>query len=429
VDRQGIRAVGNVVVTAATAGLERLLTFVCVTLILRALSTNAGGGFVLMLRSASLVAVAVTLGLQAGAVRLISGSLAAGEEQRANLLLKAFLRIRVFMVLVLVSAGWLIAPSIATGLLNDPGSAIYLRFAAVAAGTNGLLSFTLHHLQARRRFVAYATVNTSTTVAKLIAIITLLVLGVRDGAWFAGTWALLPLLAALLGILIAPRGFLQRHSSGEVQHAQRELIRYGRWLTLGAIATAAFVNLDTLLVGRYEGIEAIAQYGAAINLALVVGILSGALATVLLPSVAEMERDESRTYFRRSLVISVLGSVLLLPTLLASGWLVSNVYGPGFANAVGPFEILFVAALIGLISNTVGLTFFGLDRPWAVACIGLSQFGAAFPLYLLLIPEVGIRGAALGTLGGQIAGLLTALILGIWHLRHPQKSQDVSPVR
>ena len=72
----------HVVLTFGSLACERALTFAAVTLILRDLPTSEGGAFVLMLKVAGFAGVLGTLGLQVGAVSLISSALEAAARNR-----------------------------------------------------------------------------------------------------------------------------------------------------------------------------------------------------------------------------------------------------------------------------------------------------------------------------------------------------------
>ncbi len=402
--------VGLIVVKNA---LERGITFVAVLVVLRALTPIDAGGFALMLKISSLAAVFVTLGLQGGAVRLISDALSVNNERRAELLLRTFLNLRLLFAVLVGVGGWFASPMIATHLLQQPHATVYVRLACVGAATNGMLLFTLHHLQARRQFFRYAILDTCTTLAKAVAVIALILAGVATGARASAAWVLIPLLGTLVGLHLAPTKFLRTRPVEHERGIRWELVAFGRWLTLAALANLVFFNLDSILLARYRGLAAVATYSAAFNLALVVYLFSNAVQTVLLPTVSRLRDPRAiRAYFRSSLIWSALAAAALAPLALMGGWLIRLLYGASYINATNTFELLYLAALVALIYNTAGLIFFALDAPRYVTGQTVAQLITSVPAYLIFIPRYGIIGGAIGTLSGQLATLAFTVVTG-----------------
>ncbi|HVB42309.1 MAG TPA: oligosaccharide flippase family protein [Streptosporangiaceae bacterium] len=421
------RSAIDVLLTVGSQGAERVLSFVAVTIILRDLPTAQGGTFVLMLKVAGFTGVLATLGLQAGAVRLISGALAEGRENRANALLRVFLQTRINLAVLLVLTGALAGPWIASHLFRSPSVSPFVEWGCVSAATNGVLMFSLHHLQARQLFVRYTILVILTSLTKLIAITLLIIAGFLSDYAAAAIWTLLPVLGAVFGLFLAPRAFILKSRRSETRLARADLAKFGRWLTLSSLIGVTFTNLDSLLVTRYLGFTATAWYGAALNLSLAVVVLATALFTVLLPAVSRLsELHQLRRFFRRALLYTTLWTLSALPVLAASPWLVRTVYGNRFLPAVSAFEYLFVSALLTVIYATAGVVFLARGKPIHVVGQAIVQLASSVPFYITLIPHEGIIGGAIGTCAGQAAALIYVIVFGTLALRDvPADSQQL----
>ena len=156
--------------TFGSQGTERALTFVAVTLVLRVLPVADSGAFVLMLKVAGFTTVLATLGIQGGAVQMISVALGEGREYWANAVLRAFLWTRVTMVVPLILVGFTCGSWIAEHVFGQAAAGAYIRWGFISAAANAILSFSLHHLQARQSFVRYAALTVLTTFGKLAAV-------------------------------------------------------------------------------------------------------------------------------------------------------------------------------------------------------------------------------------------------------------------
>jgi lipopolysaccharide exporter len=418
----------HVVLTFGSQGTERALTFVAVTLVLRTLPVADSGAFVLMLKVAGFSGVLATLGIQGGAVQMISGALAEGREYWANAVLRAFLWTRVTMVVPLVLAGFVSGSWIAAHVFGQPTVAVYVRWGFVSAAANAMLMFSLHHLQARQSFVRYTTLTVLTTLGKLATVAVLIAAGLLSALGATAIWALLPVGGALAGLFLAPADFIKRSRRKHSRLARAELARLGRWLTLSAMIGIVFINLDSLLVTRFLGLRAVAWYGAAVNLSLVVGILGTSLFTVLLPAVSRLaEPGQVRAFFWRALQLTSAVSAALLPVIALAPWLMRTVYGARFLPAVPAFRFLFAGALLSVIYSTAGVVFLALRKPVLVAGQAAAQVAASVPFYILLIPRDGIVGGAIGTFAGQAAGLLYVLLFGAFLVRDRRENTPAVP--
>lgn len=421
----GSRHAVHVGLTFGSQAFERVLTFAAVTLILRRLSTSAGGEFTLMLKIAGFTGVLATLGLQAGAVSLVSGALEAGRTAWADALLRAFLVTRVAMAGALLLVGVLGHAWIAGRLLGTRSAGVYVEWGCVSGATNALLMFSLHHLQARQAFAKYTMLTVLASLARLIAILLLVVGAALTAARAAAFWALLPLGGAVAGLFLAPRQFLRRPSLEQRRQARTALTRIGRWLTVSSLLGVAYANLDSLLVARYLGLTAVDWYGAAINLSLTVVVLATSLFTVFLPAMSRLTGlDEMRRFFRRILILTSAATVALLPVITLASWLVRLVYGPRFLPAIPAFRFLYVGALLSIIYAPASTVFVVCRKPIHMAGLTAFQLVASVPLYVILIPRIGILGGAIGTFAGQAAALTYTAIFGTLMLRPPQAPRE-----
>ena len=417
----------HLALTLISMGTDRVFAFLAVTMILRVFPIAQAGGFVLMLKIAGFTGALATLGLQAGAVSLISRALGDGRMAWADALLRAFLWTRVGTALALCSGGMIGATWVAAHLFDNPSAAPFVEWGCISAATNGILMFSLHHLQARQSFTRYAVLATMASLSKLAAILLLILAGALSAYTAAALWALLPLVGAVGGICLAPKSFITKSRPGETRRARAQLAKYGRWLTASSLVGVIFVNLDSLLVARELGLEEVSWYGAAINLSLTVTVVAAALFTVLLPAVARLsDSKQMRRFFKRALLFTSAGSLLLSPVLAAAPEIIHLVYGHRYYPAVPAFRVLFAGALIAIIYTTAGVIFLAREKFIHVFGQAAVQVVVSVPLYVLLIPRHGIMGGAIGTCAGQVAALIYVLFFGTWVLREkPSEVIDI----
>jgi O-antigen/teichoic acid export membrane protein len=84
-------------------------------------------------------------------------------------------------------------------------------------------------------------------------------------------------------------------------------------------------------------------------------------------------------------------------------------YGHRFHAAVVPFLVLLLEAVVTSAARTLAQAFSGSGRPAAVTTLELAGVVASVTAMLILVPMIGIVGAALASLLGGVVRLLVAL--------------------
>lgn len=135
---------------------------------------------------------------------------------------------------------------------------------------------------------------------------------------------------------------------------RRELDRFVLFGSLGTIASAGLVPLSILAADRLGAAQA-GHYAAAVNLALPLTLLSGALSLVLFPAMSQALGRGDSAAVRRHLDVGVRAvATLAVPALAAAALLAPQIvglaYGPGFADSAGVLPILLGAILASMIA-------------------------------------------------------------------------------
>jgi O-antigen/teichoic acid export membrane protein len=234
-----------------------------------------------------------------------------------------------------------------------------------------------------------------------------------------------PTLALILGLLgghmvelttglvfvdITPKGW--PHSSELLRLFSRV-----RNLTVAGLGSLGQQWMDTLLIGAFLSPAAVAVYEVAWRLSAVGLIVTNGATSVLYPRFAEAaEANDDRLinhYAQRAFFYVGTPMVALTAGTLAIGpEVVSIVYGANYATAYLPLVVLFVGRFPYSLSRiTTVLSYsYNLDRGVTRASISAALLNAA--ANAVLIPFVGIVGAALGSLLSYtvMAALLFRLI-------------------
>lgn len=242
-------------------------------------------------------------------------------------------------------------------------------------------------------------------------------------AWFGmGYWSIVA--GALLGTVISTVGRMWlspwRMSFRFSMSALRDTLPFGLGFQAKQLLIFSTTNLDNVVVGRVLGVVNLGFYDKAYG--LMQGVTTRMAFDAALMRIYAIIRDEPAR-FRRALMKGVQAtSLVTFPLLLFSAVtadrLVVALYGPQWAPAVGPFQVL---AIVGMIR--------GANRPVGAACesLGLVWVQVALQTLNLLLLIVGIViGATWGLTPASIGVLVAASAHGILSMRLLSRHTTVS---
>ena len=181
-----------------------------------------------------------------------------------------------------------------------------------------------------------------------------------------------------------------------------------KMLTFGAqIFGANAINMinyqaDLLLIGYFLTATNVGYYAVAVGLSRFFWIVPQAIQTISYPAISEYWADNNhpalQTLIDKSMKYS---ACILLPMGLGVGFfaedIITLIFGEGFICAVLPLQILIVGTVIIGIAKSIGSFLPSVGRP--DLSLKINGTGAIINLILniLLIPFLGISGAALAT--------------------------------
>jgi O-antigen/teichoic acid export membrane protein len=215
--------------------------------------------------------------------------------------------------------------------------------------------------------------------------------------------------------------------------ARRGALRLPRWdpsytraaLRLGVPLQASYLliamsqRFDQLMVYGIAGRASAGHYSIALTLGLLVTHAPSALSMASFPRVAHLEAAHARRMTERLSRVGLAGAAMIGGAVaVAAPWLIPLAFGEEYRPAIAPTLILIVGGL-----------FWG--EQWILAR-ALAARGETVPMIrcyaanvlvmvmldLVLIPPLGVVGAALASAGGSMAGL--ALCLGSYRKRDPE---------
>ena len=295
------------------------------------------------------------------------------------------------------------------GLLNDPSLAPYIRISALVVPFYALYAlYNEGYLNGLRRFGSQAKAMTANSVAKVVLVFTLVLLGLGVKGAILGY-----VLGAAVGWLIA-WWYLGSVPKGSDGFDWRQFLRFGVPATLFSAMLYLVMSFDLFAVKAFRlGDDAAGWYTAATTIAKVPYFIFGGLASALLPSVSRStsakDVELTTSYIRQStryMLLLLLPGVLLMSA--TSEGLVSLVYGQDYIEAAAPLRIL----VFGLAFLSAFFVFahviMGSGKPNVVFGMAACLVAVAVTLNIFLIPRYEMVGAAWATTIASLIGMIAS---------------------
>ncbi|MGZ7133084.1 MAG: oligosaccharide flippase family protein [Halobacteriota archaeon] len=389
VKRIGLTGLANLIVWLSPIILLPILT--------KILSIQEYGVWALIIVTASLVPMLVTLGLQNSMIRFLASAtntvdIREGYYSIALVVFGAGLA----MSLLLLAFGY----SIAAGLLNNN------RTVALLLPLITLVASYIVVPQAYFRTFQQAKRYSITTSLQTFLYVTLVAAFVVGGLGLTGA-AIGYLIALLLAAAVSTQYVLKDIGATFPRFVQlRAYLRYGLPLVPGMISTWALNASDRYIITFFLGVAWVGYYSPGYQLGNVISLLAMPF-VILVPTAVFAHYDANRiaevkTIMRYSvkyflavaMPAAFLFSVLSRPLLMAltSPAIASNGY------LITPFAA-FSSVLYGLFS-IIGIVFTFEKRTAALGTIWILAAALNVGCNLILVPYLGIMGAALTTLVG-----------------------------
>jgi len=243
------------------------------------------------------------------------------------------------------------------------------------------------------RFNLLAILAKVTFVAGVVLLVGFLGLGVAGG-----------LLATAAGSLVFIAGslhvILQSGAPRIDLGLMRPLLRYGTRGQLGTVFQLANARLDVLVLGFFVALSDVGYYVVAQSIAELVLLLGRSFQSSVLPLVAHYEGEERQAVTTETSLRhhGLIAAATTLATAALGTLLIVFGYGADFHPALVPMLILLPGVWFLSTGIVVGADLRGRGRPGLSSALAGLAVIVTVGLDLLLIPSLGVPGAALASL-------------------------------
>jgi O-antigen/teichoic acid export membrane protein len=179
----------------------------------------------------------------------------------------------------------------------------------------------------------------------------------------------------------------------------RQILRYAVPLAISDASWTLFTKIDAILIGALLTATAVSFFSAPMRLITFLYYPAYSVAGGVAPTLARRagEQPDSRPFVQASRYVLLFQAALVAPLLVWAHPITDLLLGPGYSKAATVLQALtpyvFLQGIAPLVA--MGATYLGEGRrqmPIAVATVLIN-----FVLDLILLPRIGVVGAAIGT--------------------------------
>ncbi|MFW9875275.1 MAG: flippase [Candidatus Thorarchaeota archaeon] len=376
----------------------------------RFLGASDYGIFSFSLSLSTIVIVISQMGMQTGALRFTSSSLANGNIGSFKGVL-----IRSHQLIIISGLSFLVIAFIVIKIFSNRFdsniiSALFLFMWLIPI--SGLMRVRQHILRGMKKIrLSLIPENIALPLLATIFIVVLYWGGSLNLRSSIISYIISNILCLILGWYYLSSSLSEDYKNAIPEYNTRELLKVSLPMMFSSMWQVFISRIDHVMIGTMLPMQEVGIYGAAVRTSLLIifpaTVVNAMLAPLISGTHAKDENERLQYLVTTSLrwIMYITLPVTLL--FLLNGKLILKLYGSEFIYGSRAFLILVAAKSFSCIYGSVGylLTMTGLQNKYAMVMIVSSFLNIAMNLYL--IPELGIEGAA-------ITSLVTTICWNFW---------------
>jgi O-antigen/teichoic acid export membrane protein len=396
----------------------------------RLLGVGGYGQLAIVLNTMGLLGIFAGLGLGLTSTKYVA-ELRSIDPERAGVILGLVNRVVLWSGAAMAAILFLLAPALATGILNAPQLVLELRIGCLLLFFNEINGVQIGSLAGYEAFRRIAAVNLLRGLAGLP-------IGVA-GAWLFGLRGAVvaAVVAAAIGMALSHVALdreAKRHGIKITTHGMRREASILWHFSLPAFIASAVIGPvgwvgNAMLVNTPGGYGQLGIYNAASQWRTTVTFLPQVLGQAALPILSSLWGSGRGRSTRRVLMMSVATSaVSAIPVaivLIFASDFIMSLYGPGFAGNGAVLAVVALSVVLLTIQMPVGQMVAATGRMWVGAAMNVA-WSAVFIVAVVLFLSHGM-----GALGFALAGLVAYCAHCIWTilfvLRLPKLPEQAPP--
>ncbi len=328
------------------------------------------------------------------------------EDREQNAFFSAFVALRILLVVVSISAlllvAWFYKDIVSSGIF------FWLLLAIIVSLFSGCTATAVYGVGNVGIYQISMFLNTS---VKIIIQVVAVLFGFALNGLIGGF-----VLGLIAEGLVNYRYMNLALSRFRLDHL-KNIFSFSFWIFLSSSGSLVFCYADTILIGYFMETADVGIYRTAFQLTSISTFTTLAFYTVLYPKISQWEIMGDLTSIENTLSRAVTYSLFLAIPVCIGGWILGErllyfLYGASFTSGTNALAILLVVQIANVFMYLGTMCLNSLNHPKEAFIVTAIASIINIVLDILLIPVLGISGAAIATL---LAMTLNGL-LAFFHL-------------
>lgn len=205
---------------------------------------------------------------------------------------------------------------------------------------------------------------------------------------------------------------LKRFNTGHL----RSIFSYSFWIFLASSGSLVFSYADTIIIGQFLETADVGIYRVAFQFTTAATFTTTAMKIVLFPKVSNWNTKGELKMAENAFAKGITYSLLLAVPVFVGGIILGDkmlyfFYGEGFARGTQTLYVLLAVQLVNVFMFLQTMYLSALNRPKESFKVTAVAASVNIILDIILIPVLGIVGAAVATLTTMILNSFLAYIL------------------
>ena len=347
------------------------------------------GAYFLFLSYIGIVNIVGDGGFGAAAIKRIS------EGKEPNKYFTAFLLIKIIfaslVILLLSQLRWIFVDLDAGGLFD---------WLLISIGVFAIQSIVSAGIMGRGKVGVSATTGFINNISRVFVQVIAVFLGFEIVGLVGGL-----IFGIVIGIILNLRFFDLKLSRFGLRHL-KSLSTFSFWVFLTSSGAMIYLHTDRILLGYFLGTAEVGIYQITIQLASIGTFTTSSLISVLWPKVSRWNANQEFELIEKSFSKAITYSLILaLPMLIGSVLLGDRIlyffYGAEFARGNIVFMIILIVQIVNVFNMFFTTYLSAMDRQKDAFKVTAAAAMSNVILNLLLIPMIGMEGAAIATLASM----------------------------
>ncbi len=343
------------------------------------------------------------IGFNAAVIKLIPGYRQQGRPDLARMIYRSAVFLTVALSIVWSVALFLLAGWIARDVAHNPEATAPIRIYALIIPFLAVNTFYAVAFLAMQRgrlkaglSIAYGLVNLLLPIAA--------VLWREDVTVVLAGFLAAEVIGAVIYSVFFPGIAVKKiaDKAATLARGMKEIFGFGFLFFFATLGWNLISSVDRIMVKFYLPAEQLAYYAMASLIVTALTIVSSTAGTALIPSLTAATEKGDRALFRKQIWNTTrLGLLLLVPAGAVLFTLSTDIYAivlPRYVASAGPLRILVFIGFIDILCRTAWASLVANGRGGMAAAAYILAASLNIVLNVVMIPRLGIEGAALATI-------------------------------